>query len=147
MWPEETVPRILYYVGLLFLFTLASTFAWWAAANVVRAEYRRLLHALACAMRIFFYSVCLLCILVALKTLHWAPADPRSTLFSWIHLGGTAWITGPSAWRAFRLKGTRLVALVAAGWAFCALLAGLACWLSPGFRDLARELPRAIVFA
>ena len=145
--PAEMVPRTLFYVGLLFLLCLASTFAWWVAAVVVRAEYRRLLHALACAMRIFFYSVCLLCILVALKTLHWAPADPRSQLFSWIHLGGTAWITGPSAWRAFRMKGPRLAGLLAVGWAGCAAMGAAAWWASPAFRAVARELPRAIILA
>ena len=97
--PEGAVPRALEYVGLLFLLCLASTFAWWAAANVARAEYRRLLSALACSMRIVFYSVCLLAILVAARSLHLAPQDPRSTLFGWIHLAGTVWITVPSAWR------------------------------------------------
>lgn len=117
------VPRVLEYVGLLLVFTLASTFPWWAAANAVRAEYRRILSALACGMRIFFYSICILCILVALQSLHLAPDDPRSTLFGRIHLAGTVAISVPSAWRAFRVRGARLAALVALG---LSLSAGLA---------------------
>lgn len=140
--PEGAVPRALLYVAWLFLLCLASTFPWWLAATAARAEYRRLLSALACAMRIFFYSICLLCILVAAKSLHLAPSDPRSTLFAWIHVGGTVWITAPSAWRAFRTKGLRLVLLLAVGWAACAA-AGLLAWaVSPGFRWFLANLPR-----
>jgi hypothetical protein len=135
------VPRVLHYVGLLLLFTLLSTFPWWAAANAVRAEYRRLLSALACAMRIFFYSICLLCILVVLQSLHLAPADPRSTLFGRIHLAGTVAISVPSAWRAFRVRGARLAALVATGLLLCAALGWLAALASPGFRSVVRGLP------
>lgn len=139
--PKDAVPRVLAYVGLLFLFSLASTFPWWAAATAVRAEYRRVLSALACSMRIFFYSICLLCILVALRSLHLAPEDPRSTLFSWIHLGGTVAVSAPSAWRAFRARGARLAALVALGLSLSAGLAWLAARASPWFREVVRNLP------
>jgi hypothetical protein len=49
--PEGVAPRAPEYVGLLFLLCLASTFAWWAVANVARAGYRRLMSARACSMR------------------------------------------------------------------------------------------------
>jgi len=140
--PTDAVPRTLQYVGLLFLLTLASTFPWWAAATVARAEYRRLLSALACSMRIFFYSVCLLCILVALRSFHVGPVDPRDTLFGWIHVGGTLLITIPSALRAFREKGPRLLLLVAVAWALCAAAALVASMLSDGFREMLLSLPR-----
>jgi hypothetical protein len=138
------VPRVLHYVGLLFLLTLASTFPWWAAANAVRAEYRRLLSALACGMRIFFYSTCLLCILVVLQSLHLGPDDPRSTLFGRIHLAGTVAISVPSAWRAFRVRGARLAALVAIGLALAAALGWVAAQASPGFRTVLHDLPRQL---
>jgi hypothetical protein len=140
--PSEAVPRTLHYVGLLFLLTLASTFPWWAAAQIARAEYRRLLSALACSMRIFFYSICLLCILVALKSLDWAPRDPRDTLFGRIHLAGTALISIPSALRAFREKGARLAVTVTAAWAISAGAAWLLAQASDGFRDVLASLPR-----
>jgi len=145
--PPEVVPRTLHYVGLLLLFTLASTFAWWVAAQVARAEYRRLLSALACSMRIFFYSVCLLVVLVVAKSLRLAPEDPRDTLFSWIHMGGTIWICIPSAWRAFRVRGPRLAAVVAVGWALCAGAGYLAFVLWPGFRQVVADLPRYLTSA
>ena len=66
------VERALHHVAFLFLLCLASTFPWWAAANLARAEYRRLLSALACSMRVFCYSICILCILVALLSLNLA---------------------------------------------------------------------------
>jgi len=139
--PQGAVPRALFYVAFLFLLCLASTFPWWAGANAARAEYRRLLSALACSMRIFAYSVCLLCILVAAKGLHLAPRDPRSTLFGWIHLGGTVWITIPSAWRSFRAKGPRLGLVLVTGWALTAALVGLGYVASTGFRRILVELP------
>lgn len=142
--PGEPVPRALFYVAFLFLLCLASTFPFWVAANVVRAEYRRLLHAVTCAMRVFFYSICLFCILVALKSLHLAPRDPRSELFGWIHLGGTLWICFPSAWRAFHLKGPRLAALVLLAWLQAGLLGWGAALASPGFRALVVEMPRSL---
>jgi len=140
--PAGAVPRALEYVGLLFLLSLASTFPWWLAAQVARAEYRRLLSALACSMRIFFYSICLLCILVAARSLNLGPSDPRSTLFGWIHLGGTVWICAPSAWRAFRIRGPRLVLLLVVGWAACAALLAFAFVVSTHFADAIRDLPR-----
>jgi hypothetical protein len=139
--PEGAVPRALEYVGLLLLLSLASTFAWWAAANAVRAEYRRLMSALACSMRIFFYAVCLLAILVVARSLHLAPEDPRSTLFGWIHLAGTVWITVPSAWRAFRVRRARLALLVAIGWLLCACAGAVAALVSPDFRHTMANLP------
>ena len=107
----------------------------------MRAEYRRLLSALACSMRLFFYSICLLCILVAARSLHLGSDDPRSTVFSWIHLAGTVVISGPSAWRAFRTKGPRLALLLVLAWAGCAVLGLLAAWLSPWFRQMLHSLP------
>jgi hypothetical protein len=140
--PQGVVARVLTYVGILLLLTLASTFPWWASATIVRAEYRRLLSALACSMRVFFYSICLLCILVAARSVGIGPADPSDRLFGWIHLGGTLWIHFPSAWRAFRLKGPRLVACVLSCWTLCAAL-GAAAWCgSAGFRRLVGDLPR-----
>jgi hypothetical protein len=95
-------------------------------------------------MRIFFYSVCILCLLVAAKALHLAPRDPRSEILGWIHIGGTIWITIPSAWRAFRAKGARLVLLVAAGWGLSAALFTLGWLASAGFRRLVGEMPRVL---
>jgi hypothetical protein len=138
------VPRALEHVAFLFLLCLASTFPWWAAAALAGAEYRRLLHALACSMRIFCYSIFLLCILVALLSVGVGPADPRSRLLGWIHLGGTLWVTIPSAWRSFRLKGARLALAVALGWAFSGLLGGGAWAVSPGFRHAASSMPEAL---
>ena len=139
--PDGAVPRALEYVGLLLLLCLASTFAWWVAANVARAEYRRLLSALACSMRVFFYSVCLLAILVVARSLHLAPEDPRSTLFSWIHLAGTVWITVPSAWRAFHVRRTRLALLVGCAWLLCSGAGAVAALASPDFRHTMANLP------
>lgn len=138
------VERALHHVAFLFLLCLASTFPWWAAANLARAEYRRLLSALACSMRVFCYSICILCILVALLSLNLAPRDPRSTLLGWIHIGGTIWVTIPSAWRSFRLKGGRLVLVVALGWALSAALFGAAWAASPGFRHAAASMPEVL---
>ncbi|MHC4817627.1 MAG: hypothetical protein ACYTF8_06205 [Planctomycetota bacterium] len=145
--PEGAVPRVLEYVGLLFLLCLASTFAWWAAANVARTEYRRLLSALACSMRIFFYSVCLLAILVAARSLHLAPEHPQSTLFGWIHLAGTVWITIPSAWRAFRVRRARLALVVAVGWLLSAGAGAAAALASPDFALKMGSLPRYLTSA
>ena len=145
--PEGAVPRALEYVGLLFLLCLASTFAWWAAANVARTEYRRLLSALACSMRIFFYSVCLLAILVAARSLHLAPEHPQSTLFGWIHLAGTVWITVPSAWRAFRVRRARLAVVVVVGWLLCAGAGAVAALASPDFAYTVGNLPRYLTSA
>lgn len=138
------VDRALHHVAFLFLLCLASTFPWWAAATLARAEFRRLLSALACSMRIFCYSICLLCILVALLSLNLAPKDPRSTLFGWIHIGGTLWITVPSAWRSFRERGPRLALTVGLGWTFSALLFGAAWAVSPGFRHAAAAMPEVL---
>jgi hypothetical protein len=98
--------------------------------------------ALAFSMRVFFYSVCLLCILVALRSFDLAPRDPRSTLFGWIHLGGTLLICAPSAWRAFRVTRVRLVLLLVAGWGLCAVLLGLGIAVSDSFADRIVNLPR-----
>lgn len=140
--PEGAVPRVLEYVVLVFWFCLASTFPWWAAAGLARAEYRRLLSALACSMRVFFYSVCLLAILVAARSLHLAPEDPRSTLFGWIHLAGTVLITVPSAWRAFRVRGARLAWVVSIAWVLCAVAGIVAALIDPDVRQLMANLPR-----
>lgn len=138
------VDRALHHVAFLFLLCLASTFPWWAAANLARAEYRRLLSALACSMRIFSYSICLLCILVALLSLRLAPKDPRSTLLGWIHVLGSIWITIPSAWRSFRAGGARLVLVLALGWGFSVILFGLSWLMSPGFRYAIESMPRVL---
>ncbi len=138
------VARALENVALLFLLCLASTFPWWAAAGLARAEFRRLLSALACSMRIFCYSICLLCILVAMLGLQLAPKDPRSTLLGWVHVLGTLWITIPSAWRSFRVKGLKLALTVGLGWAFSAALFGLGCALSPGFGFAITSMPEVL---
>jgi hypothetical protein len=142
MPPEGVVARALEYVGLLFFLCLASTFPFWVAAQLARSEYRRLLSALAFSMRLFFYSVCLLCILVTLRSFDLAPRDPRSTLFGWIHLGGTFLICAPSAWRAFRVKGVRLFLLLLVGWSLCAVLLGLGMAAGEAFADRIVNLPR-----
>ena len=139
--PTGAVDRVLHYVGLLFLFSLASTFAWWVGAQAARCECRRIMHALACGMRIFVYSICLLCILVALLAFNIGPGDPRSTLYGWIHLGGTVWISGPSAWRAFRTRGPSLVVILVVGWALILAVGYLAANMSPDFRDIVANLP------
>jgi len=138
------VDRALFLVAFLFLLCLASTFPWWAAAALARAEFRSLLSALACSMRIFCYSICILCILVALLSLNAGPRDPRSTLLGWIHIGGTLGVTVPSAWRSFRVKGLRLGLTVALGWGFSALLFGGAWAASPGFRHVAASMPEVL---
>lgn len=145
--PTALVPRVLEYVGWLFAFALASTFPWWAAAQLARTEYRSLLSALACSMRWFFYSICLLCILVAAQSLHIAPDDPRSTLMGWIHLGGSAAITVPCAWRAFRQKGPRLLAAVALAWIGILAAGALGMLLSRGFAHVVTQLPSCLVRA
>ncbi len=142
--PLTPVARALDHVAFLFLLCLASTFPWWASATLARAEYRRLVSALACSMRIFCYSICLFCILVAMKSLNLAPKDPRSTLLGWIHIGGTLWITVPSAWRSLREKGPKLALVVALGWAFSALLFGLGWAVSPGFRSAMASMPMVL---
>jgi hypothetical protein len=141
---QALVDRALFHVAYLFLLCLLSTFPWWAAANIARAEYRRLLSALACSMRIFCYSICILCILVAMKTLHLEPNDPRSQLLGFVHLGGTAFVSGPSAWRSFRATGLRLALLLAVGWALFAALFGAAWLSSAGFRHAAGSMPRVL---
>ncbi len=138
------VSRALENVGFLFLLCLASTFPWWAAAALARAEFRRPLSALACSMRIFCYSICLLCVLVAMLGLRLAPKDPRSTLLGWVHVLGTLGITIPSAWRSFRVKGSRLALTVLLGGALSAGLFGLACALSPGFRLALVSMPEVL---
>ncbi|MFQ5844242.1 MAG: hypothetical protein ACE5JG_04560 [Planctomycetota bacterium] len=139
--PHDVVPRVLQYVGLLLLLTLASTFSWWAAAVLARAECRRVLHALACSMRWFFYSICLLVVLVVLRAVNLEPADPGSRLFSWIHLGGSLLISVPCAWRAFRVRGPRLAALVVMGWVGCAAAGSVAVALHEGLRSRVVLLP------
>ncbi|MFI5403799.1 MAG: hypothetical protein ACHQ1G_12750 [Planctomycetota bacterium] len=138
------VDRALHHVGFLFLLCLASTFPWWAAAMLARAEFKSLLSALACSMRVFCYSICLLCILVAMLGLQLAPRDPRSTLLGWIHIGSTLSITIPSAWRSFRVTRLRLVLTVALGWGFSVLLFLSAWTLSPGFRYAIASMPEIL---
>jgi hypothetical protein len=138
------VDRALFHVAFLFLLCLASTFPWWAAANLARTEYRSLLSALACSMRIFCYSICLFCILVAMKSLNLEPKDPRSTLLGWIHIGGSIWITVPSAWRSFREKGRRLALAIALGWVFSVVLFLSAWAISEGFRSAIESMPRVL---
>ncbi|MGQ0613206.1 MAG: hypothetical protein ACT4PV_05655 [Planctomycetaceae bacterium] len=145
--PLDPVERVLHYVGVLLLLATASTFPWWIAANLVRAEYRRVLSALACSMRHFFYSICLLCILVAGRSLHLEPIDPRSTLYRDLHLWGTLVIAFPCAWRAFRLKGPRMVLLVAIAAALSGGLFLAAATASPAFARTLAELPFALVRA
>ncbi|MHC4450275.1 MAG: hypothetical protein ACYS0E_09095 [Planctomycetota bacterium] len=142
--PEEIVPRILFYVGLLFMLCLASTFTLWAAAQIARTEYRSLMSALACSMRIFFYAICLLCILVAALSFNLAPADPRDPLLGWIQIGGTIWIVFPCVWRAFRQKGPRMVFCGVLAIALSGAMIATAAWLSPGLASLLGEMPYAL---
>ena len=139
--PADMIPRVLEYVGLLLLLTLLSTFSWWVAATLARAEYRRLLSALACSTRWFFYSVCLLVILVALRTLNMEPTDPQSRLFAWVHLGGSALISIPCAWRSFRVRGSKLLTVVGLGWLGYAMLLALAFAASAALGDKLVLLP------
>jgi hypothetical protein len=126
--------RALHYVGTLFLLSGASTPFWWAAARFVRAEYRGLMSAIACSMRIFFYSFCLLCLLVAARSFHLEPADPKSTLFRDVHAYGTLALTFPCAWRAFRVTRAKCVLLTLLALALAGA-AGYAAWaILPGFR-------------
>jgi len=139
--PTGPVARALEYVLLLFTFSLASTFVWWLAASLLRLEYRSLLSSLACSMRFFFYSICLLCILVALRYLGLEPADPRSALFGWIHVAGSMVVSAPCAWRAFRQGGLKLIGVVAIFWGLTALLLYLATRLLPGLEGMLMNLP------
>ena len=143
--PEEIVPRALHYVGLLFMLCLAATFPLWAAAQIARTEFRSLMSALACSMRLFFYSICLLCIVVAAMSFPFLqPADPRSTVPGWIHIGGTVWIVFPCCWRAFRQKGVRMVLCSVLAIALMGGVMALAGAVSPGFFALVREMPSAL---
>jgi len=144
---EGVVPRTLTYVGLLFTLCLASTFVWWAAAGLARPAHARIRNALACSMRLFAYSIFLLCILVLLKSLNLAPADPRSTLFSWIHLGATLLVSVFCAWRSFGSGGRRLVLLLGTAWGLGALAVWLAASAFPAFAALVRFLPRYLTAA
>ena len=142
--PADPIPRVLFYVAVLFGLCLSSTFPLWLAANIARTEFRSLMSAQACSMRIFFYAVCLLCILVLVIALNFGPSDPRDPLLGWIQIGGTLWIVFPSAWRAFRQKGPRIVvcgvlAIVLSGGMFA-----LGAWLSPPFRAILMDMPYAL---
>ncbi len=103
--------------------------------------------ALSCSMRIFFYSVCLLCILVLLRSLNWGPEDPNSELFSWIHLGGTIWITFPSCWRAFHDRRPRLVVAIAVGLLLTAAGIAVATKFSSDFAYYVQNFPRFLKVA
>ncbi|MEM8885958.1 MAG: hypothetical protein AAGD14_17975 [Planctomycetota bacterium] len=140
----EMVPRILEYVGVLFLLCLAATFPFWLAAQIARTEFRSLTSALACTMRLYFYAVCLLCILVTLISFNVGPSDPRDPLMGWIQIGGTIWIVFPCCWRAFRQKGPRMVACALMAIAFTALLFWLYASIEPGFAQLLRDMPYAL---
>ena len=83
-----------------------------------------------------------MCILVALRAFNFAPHDPRSTVFGWIHIGGTIWVCGPSAWRAFRERGLKLVVAVAVGGALCLAVGWIAYELNDGFRHMIQNMPR-----
>lgn len=137
----DLVPRMLFYVGWILAICLASTFPWWLAAQAARAEFSSLLSAFACTMRLFAYSVSLLVILVSVQSLNLAFTDPYSPLLNRTHLLGTAAITAPCAWRAFREKGLRLGLLLLLGWAFSAALALVLAWLSPVLKEEFARLP------
>ena len=139
--PPYGPERFLFYTGWLLLLATASTVPWWAGATIARTEFRSLTSAFACSMRWFFYSVCLLCILVAAKAFGLSPEDSRSPLLGWIHVGGTVWIAVPSAWRAFRQKGPRLVVAVAVAFLLFAALLAAASWFVYGFRHTLLDMP------
>ena len=135
---------------LLFSICLVSTFTFWAAAQIARTEYRSLMSALACTMRLFFYSISLLCILVAATTFNFGPSDPRDPTMGWIQIGGTIWIVFPCVWRAFRQKGPRMVvcavlaivlsgALIASSRPASAQTAVLGCVVQPARGDRLRR--------
>jgi len=142
--PADPIPRVLFYVAVLFGLCLASTFPLWLSANIARTEYRSLMSSLACSMRVFFYSVCLLCILVVLIALNLGPSDPRDPLLGWIQIGGTLWVVFPSAWRAFRQKGPRVVVCGVLAILFSGALFAAGAWLSPAFRVILREMPMVL---
>jgi len=142
--PQEAVPRILFYVGLLFSICLASTFTFWAAAQIARTEYRSLMSALACSMRVFFYSISLLCILVVATTFNFGPDDPRDPVMGWIQIGGTIWIVFPCVWRAFRQKGPRMVSCALLAIVLSGAMIALAALASPGFRQIVSDMPYAL---
>jgi len=139
--PADLIPRVLFYVAVVFGLCLAGTFPLWLSAVIARTEYRSLMSALACSMRVFFYSVCLLCILVALITFDVAPADPRDPLLGWIHIGGTLWIVFPSAWRAFREKGPRIAVCGTLAILLSSALFAAGAWISPAFRAILQDMP------
>ncbi|MHC4956478.1 MAG: hypothetical protein ACYTGZ_21770 [Planctomycetota bacterium] len=139
--PADPIPRVLFYVAVLFGLCLASTFPLWAAATIARTEYRSLMSSLACSMRIFFYAVCLLCILVALQSFNISPSDPRDPLFGWIQIGGTIWIVFPSGWRAFRQKGPRMAVCGVLAIVFSGALFAFGAWVSPAFRAILADMP------
>ena len=139
--PAGPVARALEYVLLLFTFSLANTFVWWMAAALARVEYDSLLSALACSMRFFFYAICLLCILVALRYLGLEPADPRNPLFGWIHIAGSMVVSAPCAWRAFRERGVKLILGLTIFWGVTTLLLWLAMRLMPGLQGILLNLP------
>jgi len=137
--PSDPVGRTLHFVGMLLLLCGASTPAWWAAANLARTEFRGLMSAIACSMRLFFYSFALFCILYGARTLHWEPENPKSALFRDIHAYGTLLLSFPCAWRAFRVKGPRCALVVLLALALSGA-AGAAAWaLHPGFREALLE--------
>jgi hypothetical protein len=139
--PADPIPRVLFYVEVIFGLCLAGTFPLWLAATLARTEYRSLMSSLACSMRVFFYSVCLLCILVVLIALNVSPQDPRDPLFGWIHIGGTVWIVFPSAWRAFRQKGPRIAICGVLALLFSGALFAAGAWFSPAFRSILADMP------
>jgi len=140
--PVEPVPRALQYVGWLLAACLLLTFPWWAAARIARTEFRSLTSAFAFSMRLFFYSVSLLVILVVLKSLDFAPEEETTAR---IHLAGTVLLSGPCAWRAFRQKGPRLVAAVLLGWLLTAALGYALFRLVPEARLAMEAFPRYLV--
>ncbi|MEE8104562.1 MAG: hypothetical protein V3T86_03405 [Planctomycetota bacterium] len=140
--PSYGPERFLVFTGWLLLLCTASTFCWWAAAQALRCEFRSLMSALACSMRWFFYSVCLLCILVTLVAFGIAPGDPRSQLFGWIQIGGTVWIAAPCCWRSFREKpGLKLAATYVLGLVLCGGLLFLAMRAAPGVEHFVTAMP------
>ena len=69
------------------------------------------------------------------------PSAPRNGY------GVSLWICFPSAWRALRVKGLRLFAVVLLAWAECLAAGYLAAALSPAFRGMILNLPRYLTSA
>ena len=65
-------------------------------------------------------------------------------VFCALLIGGTLWVVFPSAWRAFRQKGPRVVACGVVAILLSAALFYSGALISPGFRSILTEMPYAL---